>query len=239
MINTLAQIDQLATAGASPWHRASAISKLLLATAIVGIAVGSRGAALPGALFAIGAALALLARVPLRLVVAAAVTPLFFVAVFVVAHWRGDPRESLAFAMRPVAASVAALWLVTTTPYPDLFAPLSRLLPRPLGDGLFLTYRAVFALLDRVERLWRAMFLRGALGAPWRRRLTGAGEAVGTLILHGFERSQQQYQVMLLRGHSGRICGCRHYLEFAPADAWVAAAAALVLLVTVLLWGAR
>ena len=33
MINTLARVDQLASAGRSPWHRASAIAKLLLAAA--------------------------------------------------------------------------------------------------------------------------------------------------------------------------------------------------------------
>ncbi len=125
--------------------------------------------------------------------------------------------------MRPMVASLAALWLVGTTPYPDLFAPISRVMPRVLGDSLFLTYRAVFALLARVERLWRALFLRGGMTGPLRRRASMMGEAVGTVVLSGFDRSHRLYQVMSVRGHSGRICGCRHWLELRRDDIWVIA----------------
>ena len=42
---------------------------------------------------------------------------------------------------------------------------------------------------------------------------------------------------MLLRGHSGRVCGCRHWAEWTRADARVALAGALVAALAVLLWG--
>jgi len=45
--------------------------------------------------------------------------------------------------------------------------------------------------------------------------------------------------VMLLRGHSGRVCGCRHWLEPGPADAWVAAFLAWVIGVAFLFAGVR
>jgi cobalt/nickel transport system permease protein len=114
---------------------------------------------------------------------------------------------------------------VSTTPYPDLFAPISRVLPRGVGDGLFLTYRAVFALLERIERLWTALRLRGAMARPLRARFSLLGEGVGTVVISGFERSQRLYQAMQLRGHSGRVCGCRHWLEFTRHDFWVLLAA--------------
>src|SRR5262249_42921754 len=41
MINTFAQIDHLASAGQSPWHRASALAKLILAVVYVGLAVAT------------------------------------------------------------------------------------------------------------------------------------------------------------------------------------------------------
>ena len=44
------------------------------------------------------------------------------------------------------------------------------------------------------------------------------------------------YSIMLLRGHSGRICGCRHYAEWSGADLWVALAALAVAAAGVLLW---
>ena len=223
MLNTFAQIDLLASSGRTPWHRASALGKLLLALLLVLLAVFVPGWHALAVLLVTAAALALTARLPLRLLVAAMTAPLFFAALFLLAHWGGGNTDLAALALRPVIASVTALWLVGTTPYPDLFAPISRLLPRVVGDSLFLTYRAVFALLDRVERLSRAMLLRGGLTGPLPQRASRMGEAIGTVVLSGFDRSQRLYQTMLLRGHSGRICGCRHYLEFTRDDLWVLA----------------
>jgi cobalt/nickel transport system permease protein len=238
MINTLARIDWYASAGGTVWHRASALSKLALAAGLVGLALGlpSRLALVATLLAALG--LALTSRLPLRLVLAAAGYPVLFSLLFVLGAWDGTWRTPFALLARPIVASLAAVWLVGTTPYPDLFAPLSRLLPRAAGDGLFLTYRALFELLARVERLWRAMRLRGGSTAPPRRRLTSAGEGLGTLVLYGFERSQRLYAVMLLRGHSGRVCGCRHWAEWTRADLAVAAVALLVGAAAAMLWRA-
>ena len=41
MSNTFAQIDHLASAGNSPWHRASALTKLLLVLTYVTLAVAT------------------------------------------------------------------------------------------------------------------------------------------------------------------------------------------------------
>jgi cobalt/nickel transport system permease protein len=237
VINTLAQIDHIASAGRSPWHRASALGKLLVAAGAVLLAVFAPGLPLALALYAIGCLVALTSRLPLRLLAAAAGYPLLFAALFVALRWDGSWENALRLALRPLTASVFVVWLVGTTPYPDLFAPLSRVLPRATGDGLFLTYRALFELLARAERMFRALHLRAAEKLPARRRLPMAGEGLGTLVLHGFERSQRMYAVMLLRGHSGRICGCRHYAEWSRADLWVALAAAVVTGAAVLLWG--
>jgi energy-coupling factor transporter transmembrane protein EcfT len=138
--------------------------------------------------------------------------------------------------LRPLTASLAAVWLVGTTPYPDLFAPLSRLLPRSIADGLFLTYRALFELIARLERLLRALRLRGGGVGPARRRLTVAGEGLGTLVLYGFERGQRLSATMALRGHSGRICGCRHWAETSANDALVAVAGAAAAAAAIVLW---
>lgn len=239
MINTFAQIDYLASAGRSPWHRAAALWKLLLAAALVAIAVFTPSWALLLALLATALALVASARMPAGLIGAAASTPVLFASLFAIARWQGGWAEVLVLLARPIVASLTALWLVGTTPYPDLFAPLSRILPRAVGDSLFLTYRAVFALLARIERLWRALFLRGALAGPVRRRAGLMGEAVGTVVLSGFERSQRLYQTMLLRGHTGRICGCRHWLEGGPGDTWVGVTSLWLAGASALLWNVR
>lgn len=225
MINTFAQIDFLASAGQSPWHRASAITKMALTLLFVVLAVFTPSWGTLLALLLTSLALCLSAQLPAALIGAAASTPVLFSAIFVFAHWHGDWSEPVILLMRPMISSLTAVWLVGTTPYPDLFAPLSHILPRVVGDSLFLTYRAVFALLARMERLWKALFLRGAMTGSPARRVGMMGEAVGTVVLSGFDRSHRLYQTMLLRGHSGRICGCRHYLAWTSSDPWVVAVA--------------
>ena len=225
MINTFAQIDHLASTGHSVWHRSSAFAKLLLTALYVTLAVATPSWGVLVALLVTAIALCVTARVPRRLAIAAASTPLLFSLIFVLAHIRADWDAPLILIARPMVASLTAVWLVSTTPYPDLFAPLSRVLPRRVADSLFLTYRAVFALLERVERVWSALRLRGAMARPVGERFSLFGEAVGTVVLSGFDRSERLHQAMQLRGHSGRICGCRHYLEFTREDFWVLVAA--------------
>jgi cobalt/nickel transport system permease protein len=237
MINTLARIDYLASAGSTPWHRASALTKLVVASALVLLAIFTRSLALLTALQAVVLGLALSSRTPLRLILLAGGYPLVIAGLFVLATWDGTWSSPLRLLLRPLTASLTMVWLVSTTPYPDLFAPLSRVLPRSAGDGLFLTYRALFDLIGRAERLWRALRIRGGVSVPVRRRLTLAGESLGTLVLHGFERGERLYATMRLRGHSGRICGCRHYLEMSRADLAVAAVGGLVMVLAVLLGG--
>jgi energy-coupling factor transporter transmembrane protein EcfT len=169
-------------------------------------------------------------------VLAAAGYPLVFSLLFIVGRWDATWQTPVRLLLRPLTASLTAVWLVGTTPYPDLFAPLSRVLPRNLGDGLFLTYRALFTLLERTERLWHALRLRGGLTGPVRLRLKHAGEGLGTLVVHGFERSQRLYATMLLRGHSGRICGCRHYAEGSLGDALVGVVGVVLIGSAVWMW---
>jgi len=236
VINTIAQIDFVASAGRSPWHRASALPKLVLAGGAVGLAVFAPGLKLQLALYAMGWLVALTSLLPLRLLAAAAGYPLLFSVLYIALRWDGSVEGALSIALRPLTASLFAVWLVGTTPYPDLFAPISLVLPRAAGDGLFLTYRALFELLVRTQRLFRAFRLRAAESLPVRRRLPLAGEGLATLVLYGFERSQRMYSILMLRGHAGRICGCRHYAEWTRADLWVVLGAAAVAAAGVLLW---
>lgn len=237
MINALAQIDLVANTGRTPWHRSSALGKLLLAGALVLLAVFAPSLPLLLALHAIAWILVLSARLPGRLVLIAAGYPIAFTLLFIVARWDGTLIAPLRLALRPLTASLVAVWLVGTTPYPDLFAPLSRVLPRHVGDGLFLTYRALFDLIGRIERMWRSIRLRGGTAGTPGRRITLTGEGLGTLVLYGFERSQRVYATMLIRGHSGRICGCRHYAEWTRADLLVAGVGILVAGASAALWG--
>ena len=238
MIALIARMDHHASRGTTPWHRAGALGKLLLAAGLVGAAIASPSLVLLACLHGLAWLLVGTSGLPWRAAAAAAGYPLAFVVLAVAARWDGTAATPLMLALRPLTASLTAVWLAGTTPYPDLFAPLSRGLPRNAGDGLFLTYRALFALLVRADHLVQALRLRGGASGSARRRLALAGEGLGTLVVHGFERSQRLYSAMLLRGHSGRICGCRHFARRSWADLWVGAAALVLVAATTLLWTA-
>jgi len=238
MIGLLTQMDHHASSGASPWHEASALGKLVVAAGVIGVAISSPSLVLLATLHLLAWGLVATSRLPSRVALMAAAYPLLFLGLFLISRWDGTLATPLTLALRPLTASLTVAWLVATTPYPDLFAPLSRVLPRQTGDGLFLTYRAVFTLLARAESLRQAMRLRGGFSGSARRRLAVAGEGLGTLAVHSFDRSQNLYAAMLLRGHSGRICGCRHFAHRSRADAWSVAAAAALATIAGFLWRA-
>jgi cobalt/nickel transport system permease protein len=223
MTGSLALLDYLASAGRSPWHRMSAVSKMALLAALLACVVTMRW--LPALLGTLGLAVALgvTARLPARVLIGGAAYPLLFTSLYALSRLDGTWTTPLALLARAATAGLGAVWLVGTTPYPDLFAPLSRVLPHAVGDGLFLTYRAFFALATRAEHLWRALRLRGGLAGASRQHVLRApaalGEALGTLVLHSFERSQRLHGALRLRGHEGRICGCRHFAEARGLDA--------------------
>lgn len=240
MTGTLSYIDYLASSGRSLWHRPSALSKIVLLAALVAAVITVRPLVVVASLLGFSIVLATTARVPVRVAAAVLAYPLVFSLLYVLSHLGAGGPVLAGWVLRALAAALGTVWLVATTPFPDLFAPASRVLPRPIGDGLFLTYRAFFALVTRAEQLWRALRLRGA--AAFRRHPVRAsavvGEGLGTLVLHSFERSERLYGAMRLRGHSGRVCGCRHYAEWTRIDLLPLALAALLIAVAILLRGA-
>src|SRR5438552_465693 len=111
MIELLTRLDFYASAGRTPWHRASAIAKLLLAAALVGLAVAAPGLRLLLVVHLAAWALALTSGLPLRLVLGAASYPLAFALLFVIGRWDGTLGAPLMIVMRPVTAGLIAVWL--------------------------------------------------------------------------------------------------------------------------------
>jgi cobalt/nickel transport system permease protein len=231
----LAIVDYWASSGRSAWHRASAGAKIILVLALVFSAVFSTSVTFLAAAYALVWLLVLASGLPIIPVIGLAIYPALFTLVFVASRWDGTWSNAAIYLLRALLAGLAAVWLVGTTPYPDLFAPISRIVPRFVGDSLFLSYRAFFTLANKMLRLSVALRLRGGLGRGGvMRRLSNLGQGMGTLVLFSFERSQRVYAIMELRGHSGRVCGCRHWSARTQLD-WVPVVLA-ALIVTAAVW---
>jgi len=215
----VALVDTWAASGHSAWHRASALSKLAFVAGVLFAVVTGREPLLLGGISALLLVCLASARIPVGPALLLALYPILFSSLYVLSRWDGTWQTPAVLLLRALTGSLAAVLLVATTPYPDLFAPIARVTPRLLGDGLFLTYRAFFGLLHRAERTWTALRLRGGLtGRGLPRDLRHVGDGLGQLVLHSYDRSQRLYAVMQIRGHSGRVCGCRHWAHFTPID---------------------
>ena len=163
MSHDLARVDLWASSGNSAFHKASALSKLLFVALVLGSILSSSSPVFLAGLYAALCGLVLLSRVPLGPALVLSLYPVLFSALWLLSRWNGDWTLPLVLVLRSLASSLTAVLLVASTPYPDLFAPIARVTPRLVGDGLFLTYRAFFLLVARADRMWTALRLRGGL----------------------------------------------------------------------------
>ena len=238
MSHDLTLVDRWASGGRSTWHRASALSKLAFVACVLATILTSHSPSYLLALYAGLCAIVLWSRVPLGPAIVLSMYPVLFSGLYLLSRWDGSWTLPALLLLRSLSSSLLAVLLVATTPYPDLFAPIARVTPRLVGDGLFLTYRAFFNLIARADRMWTALKLRGGLtGRGLPRDFRAAGEGLGQLVIHSYDRSQRLYAIMHVRGHSGRVCGCRHWAEFGPTDLVPLLAGALVVAARLFLEG--
>ena len=199
-------LDYWANQRQSWLHRASAPVKLIW-LGLVLMAVVSNGSLT--VLLLVYASLLLMivsTRLPLVQILGVASYPVVFVLLLVVASWDGTWLSPLLLLGKALTAALAAVTVVVTTPYPRIFATLRPVLPGPVVDALFLTYRSLFLLLELMGRLLRALRLRGGLSrVPYRQRLMNLAGALGLLLMRSLDLSQGLYAAMHLRGYQGYI----------------------------------
>lgn len=198
-------VDTSAVMGASPAHRAAPWAKLAGFGLVLAAVVFSTNV-----LVVAGMALALAAAVPAwrlpgRAVFSLAAYPGIFAALFALAAAPDILTGSL-FVAKAVTAALAALLLVFTTPYPQVFAPLQVLVPSVVGDAMLMTYRSLFLLADKFGHLLTAIRLRSGLakGHPVRAARATAS-ALGGLLLYSIDLSQREYDVLRVRGYGRRL----------------------------------
>lgn len=201
----VAAIDRSATQGRSPLHSASPKAKLAAFGLVLAAVVVSWNPLVLVALAIVLLAAAVAARLPLRLTLTLAAYPAVFAAIFAFAS-APDLAAGLTIVLKAVTAALAAVVLVMTTPYPQVFAPVQRVVPSLVGDALLMTYRTFFLLAERFADLSRAIRLRSATRAGgFRRTVADTGSALGNLVLYSIDLSQRDYDVMRLRGYTGRL----------------------------------
>ena len=114
--------------------------------------------------------------------------------------------------LRSMISLQAAVWLTTTTRFPDILHALRHLrVPAVIVSIIAFMYRYLFVLVEEVERLLRARAARsaqlpGARGGGtigWRAAVTG--HMAGQLFVRSLDRSDRVYNAMLARGYRGEL----------------------------------
>jgi energy-coupling factor transporter transmembrane protein EcfT len=222
-------IDLSATSGRSGLHGAAATTKLAAFGLVLAAIVVQQNVLLVAALGLVLASLAIGSRLPLRAVFGLAAYPALFAVVFAFAA-APDVLTGTLFVLRAMTAALAAIVLVFVTPYPQLFAPLQRVLPEIVGDALLMTYRSLFLLADKFEHLRLAIRLRSGLshGQPIRAARASVS-ALGSLVLYALDLSQREYDVLRLRGYEGGLRVTRARAARPAFDAGLLAGSAALL----------
>ncbi len=202
----IAEIDRLSVSTKSKFHTLSASSKGIFAlTALSSIIIANTFWVV---LAVIGVLMALIAssRVPLGRVLHLAMYPAFFSLLFAVMSLGNGLAAASTIVVKAVGAALAMLFLITTTPYVDLFALFSKFMPALLVDVFFMTYRSFFILLEKIEHLLVSVKLRGGY-KPWHLflNLKTVASLMGTLIVQSIEMSERMYKIYGLRGYNGKM----------------------------------
>jgi cobalt/nickel transport system permease protein len=104
---------------------------------------------------------------------------------------------------RFICILTTTLILLATSPFLSLLKSLKSFGLSPIiSDMMLLTYRYLEEFSDRLDRMKKALKLRGfSLHRYNKRQLTIIANLIGSLLVRSYEDSQRVYQAMKLRGY--------------------------------------
>lgn len=202
-------IDSLASSGKSPFHMASALSKLFFVAAVIFAVLVSNDSTTILAIFILLIVLISLFGLPTTKLLFMTSYMVIFAALFAFSGLDAFGATPATIILKASTAALALLTLFATTKYFDIFAVLAKFLPRLVADVLFVTYRSFFILLKELSNLLMALRIRGGL-EPRRfiRNLKNLGGILGTLLIHAMDMSARSSNILNIRGYRG---GITHY----------------------------
>jgi cobalt/nickel transport system permease protein len=199
--------------GTTVCHRLSARLKIVLTLAVIVLTV-----LLPASLWPAQGCLAslvfvahTLAEIPVAYLVrrVALILPLVVMTALAVPLSHGFAHgweTTLGIVVRAVVAFLAALWLVSTTPFDRLLAAFCRMgMPRVFAALLAFVYRYIFVLFDELARMRTAQRARTFGHRPGRTRWMSAVQLVGTVLIRAIDRAERIHGAMSSRGWTGNF----------------------------------
>lgn len=202
----IAEIDQLSVNTHSKIHDKNTLTKCIFAILTVSAIMTAND--LYGLLVINAIVLGLVAysKVSIKRVLHLALYPTFFSLLFAFIGLNNGIAYSVSVVLKAIGAALTMLFLITTTPYVDLFSFFSKFMPALLVDVFFMTYRSFFILMEKMEHLLVSVKLRGGY-KKWRLglNLKTIATVFGTVLIQSIEMSERMYKIYMLRGYNGKM----------------------------------
>lgn len=201
-------IDYYANHGTSFLHKARAVSKILFAGLVIASVVITSDFYPLLAIYLSLLSLVIWTRLPVLKIISIAAYPALFALIFAAATWNGSWVRAGVIILKALDAALGMVILIVTTPYPEVFSCIRPVLPGIISEGLLLTYRSLFILLELTDNLIRGLRVRGGLThGRYIKNVVNFSSGIGLLLVRGIDVSEKFYGVLSVRGYSGKISG--------------------------------
>lgn len=215
----VALIDYYANHGTSFLHKAGAPTKLLFSALVIASVVITQDFYLLLSVYLALVSIALWTRLSVAKIVLIAAYPAIFALLFVTLMWDGSFLKAGVIMLKALTAALTMVILIVTTPYPDIFKTLKPVLPGVIHDGLYLTYRSLFVLLEMLDELIKGLRVRGGISTrKYIRNISNISSGIGLVLIKGFDITEKYYGVMKVRGYTGEIAGDYKNKRFSSAN---------------------
>lgn len=216
----LRTIDQLAANGSGMLHKASPISKILMAAVLISLAISSTSTLFFAFFLLMVLSLAALSRLPIPELLHWVAYPVFFSVFFAYAAFAaGNIHLAELSILRPLSIALLMILIACTTPMVPVFRIASRVAGKGLTSVLFITYRYFFVLSDRLDNMLSAIRVRGGYG-HFMRAPSSAGNLLGSLLLQSIDMAERLNNVLEVRGFRGEFPERGNPRGFGRADAF-------------------
>lgn len=143
--------------------------------------------------------LSFLIKLPVLKMFKWALYPTFFSLIFALSQW-GVGNLPYQTVLRAFSSASVALFFSLITPSHQTFGVICKISPF-LGTILFLTYRYLFVLVDKIEN--KLIFLKKRGGN--KKKIKTISFLIGFFIVDLINRSERIYQILKIRGFRGVI----------------------------------
>jgi cobalt/nickel transport system permease protein len=233
----IASVDHMATSGESFLHRARPVTKVSISFLFLFALIFSNHIYKVVLLLFVPVIFILLSRVNFKEIIHLALYPVIFSLLFALIQLQQSWIAAAMVMIKALGAALNMLVLITTTPYTDIFAVFSYVLPSIIVDVFIFTYRSFFILLDNIENMVKSIRLRGGFH-PMKLlfNLKNMAGALGVMIIHAFEMSERLYRIYALRGYNGKIPITREWGPLQRDDVLLVVSSLIVLTGVLIPW---